>query len=324
MKPQEFNPHGLPPGAKEVFSVTVADLAGGPLTVALLVARGIEPGPTITVLGGVHGDEYEGPLAVREAFAALRTSDMRGLFLGVPQANLPAFLAGTRTSPIDGGNLARVFPGSPTGTATERIAHFLAERVIAGSDLLIDLHSSGSRSTIPSLVGYYAHDDDIGRASLEAALAFGLPVLWGHPSVAPGRTITEATERGIAWLYTETFGGGTLHRESAMLYARGVRNVMKHLCMLDGPLDRDQVTHNLLGDGNLEEGIPVHAGGYLLPEVMPLDKVDRGDVLGRVLGVAGEILEEVRAPQDGVVILMRVAPPVSSGEVVFAITQKAR
>ena len=323
MRPDQFNPKGLPPGSKDALDVTVADLGDGPLRVTVLVARGAEPGPTIAVLGGVHGDEYEGPLAVRETYSALRTSDMRGLFLGVPQANLPAFLAGTRTSPIDGGNLARVFPGSPEGTATERIANFLAERVIGPSDLLIDLHSSGSSSSIPSLVGYDANDSDAGRASREAALAFGLPVVWGHPDLAPGRSVTEANARGIPWLYTETFGGGTLHRDSAMLYARGVKNVMKHMGILDGSPDRDEVTHHLIGPGNLDQGIRTHLGGYLVCDVAPLDVVRRGDLLGRVLDLAGDVLEEVRAPEAGVVILARVAPPVAPGEVVFAITQKA-
>ena len=322
MRFDEFDARELPPAFKQAVYMDVVDLAGGPLRMPVLVARGVEQGPTIAVLGGVHGDEYEGPHAVKQVFESLRPSEMSGLFLGVPHSNPPAFAAGSRTSPLDGGNLARVFPGSPDGTVTERIAHYLGQRVIAGSNFLIDLHSSGSRTGIPPLIGYYAHDSDLGRASKAAAEVFGMPVLWGHPDVSPGRTITEAHDRGIPWLYTESLGGGVLNAEHVSLYVRGVKNVMKHLGILQGAIEPGETTHRLLGDGNLERGVSTQAGGYLVPSVDVLDKVRPGDVLGRVLGLAGEVLDEVTAPAGGVVISMRIAPPVSAGEVVFSLTQE--
>ena len=324
MRFDEFDAPDLPPGSKQAVYLDVVAMADGPLRVPVLAARGVEPGPTIAVLGGVHGDEYEGPHAVRQIFESLNTDEMSGVFLGVPHSNPPAFVAGSRTSPIDGGNLARVFPGDPEGTVTERIAHFLADRIIAASDLLIDLHSSGQRTDIPPMIGYHFEDSDAGRASKAAAEAFGMPVMWGHPGVSAGRSITEAADRGIPWLYTESLGGGVLHLEHAALYVRGVTNVMKHLGILHGAIEPGETTHHLVGDGDLGKGVQTRAGGYLVPLVGVLDKVRRGDVLGRVLGLAGEVLDELTAPIDGVVISMRSAPPVSPGEVVLTITQEAQ
>ncbi|MGN6701261.1 MAG: hypothetical protein ACTHMR_24125, partial [Thermomicrobiales bacterium] len=40
-------------------------------TVELFAATGTQPGPTLAVLAGVHGDEYEGPVAIGELLAAL-------------------------------------------------------------------------------------------------------------------------------------------------------------------------------------------------------------------------------------------------------------
>ena len=323
MRFDEFDARELPPGSKQALYLDVVAMADGPLRVPVLAARGVEPGPTIAVLGGVHGDEYEGPHAVRQVFESLNPSEMSGAFLGVPHSNPPAFIAGSRTSPIDGGNLARVFPGNLDGTATERIAHFLGDRIIAGSDLLIDLHSSGQRTDIPPMIGYHYEDSDVGRASRAAAEAFGMPVMWGHPGVSPGRSITEAADRGIPWLYTESLGGGVLHREHAALYVRGVTNVMKHLGILPGAIEPGETTHHLVGDGDLGKGVQTRAGGYLVASAAVLDRVRRGDVLGRVYGLAGEVLDEVSAPVDGVIISKRSAPPVSPGDVVFSITQEA-
>ena len=321
MRLDEFRPEGVPSGAKETLYLDVAPLPkGDTLRLAVLVARGQAEGPTLLVLGGVHGDEYEGPHAVRTVFRALTTDQLRGTFIGVPVTNVPAFEAGTRSSPLDGLNLARVFPGSRTGTTTERIAHQVGNHLIGRCDLLIDLHSSGTHAAMPTLVGYYAHDSEVGRRSRAAALRLWAPVVWGHPSVAPGRTVSEATARGIPWLYTECPGGGWLHQDTAALYARGVTNVMRQLGMLPGEPEYEPPHYHLYGSGRIEDALAVKkqwvsaAGG---PATRP---GQRGDLLGQVLGLAGEVREELRATTDGVLIFMRTTPSVSPGDLAFMVT----
>jgi len=324
MRFDEFDPADVQRGSAQAFYPDVAVLDGGEtLRLAVLVARGARPGPTIAVLGGVHGDEYEGPHAVRDVFKSLDTSALSGTFVGVPSTNAPAFAAGTRTSPLDGLNLARVFPGAETGSPSERIACYVGERIIGKADFLIDLHSSGTCCAMPTLVGYYASDSPAGRRSREAAFVFGAPVIWGHPDVARGRTTTEATDRGIPWLYTESPGGGWLHRDTAALYARGVTNVMKHMGMLPGTVEKVEPEHHLMGSGNLEEAITTGSAGFLVSEAATLDRVSGGDLLGRVLGPAGELLDEIRAESDGVVVLVRMTPSVSPDDLLFFITREA-
>ena len=321
MRLDEFRPEVVPVGAKETLYLDVAPLPkGDTLRLAVLVARGQAEGPTLLVLGGVHGDEYEGPHAVRTVFRALTTDQLRGTFIGVPVTNVPAFEAGTRSSPLDGLNLARVFPGSRTGTTTERIAHQVGNHLIGRCNLLIDLHSSGTHAAMPTLVGYYAHDSEVGRRSRAAAFTFGSPVVWGHSSLAPGRTVSEATARGIPWLYTECPGGGWLHQDTAALYARGVTNVMRQLGMLLGEPEYEPPHYHLHGSGRIEDALAVRSSGFLLPAVQPLDRVRRGDLLGQVLGLAGEVQEELRATTDGVLIFVRTTPSVSPGDLAFMVT----
>ena len=311
-------------GTKQTYYLAITALPSGDvLRLAVLVAKGIEPGPTLVALGGIHGDEYEGPHAVRLVYEDLDPTQMSGTFVGVPQCNVPAFAAGTRTSPIDGLNLARIFPGDPEGTVTQRIAYKLGEHIIARADFLIDLHSSGTRTKIASLIGYYRHDGDLGRKSLGAASAFGMPVMWGHPDVGPGRTISYAHERGIPWLYTEAIGGGWLNQDNARIYARGVANVLKHLNVLEGTIERTKPTHHLIGDGNNDVSAQTaKEGGYFVSEVSILDRVKKGDLIGRVVGQAGELRDQIFSYQDGVVILLRATPTIAPGESVCVITEE--
>ena len=97
------------------------DAAWGSVMIPVTVVKNGE-GPTALLTGANHGDEYEGPIALFELARSVRPEDVTGRVIIVPAMNQPAFAAGTRTSPIDKGNMNRAFPGRPNGTVTEKIA----------------------------------------------------------------------------------------------------------------------------------------------------------------------------------------------------------
>jgi predicted deacylase len=286
----------------------------------VLIARGTRPGPTLVCLGGIHGDEYEGVAAVRQVFDRLDPTAMTGAFLGVPVCNPPAFAAQTRTSPIDGMNLARVFPGRANGTASERIAHAITTQITRHADFLIDLHSSGSFMSMPLLVGYYQADDAAGRLSRAAALHFGLPTIWGHAGATAGRSLSEPHQRGVPWLYTESPSGGWLHADVALRYAEGVRNVMQLLGILPGTPACAEVAHELSGDGDVDCSMTSPATGFLWNAVGLLERVATGDLLGVVRDLRGEIVAEIRAAASGTLVLRREAASVHAGDLVYLLT----
>src|SRR5580692_11183282 len=99
-------------------------------------------GPHLTVIAGVHGTEYASIAAARELLAELRPARLSGTVTVAPLINLPAFWARTPfVVPLDGKNLNRSFPGDANGSAAERIAAAVTERLIKGSDYVIDLHA---------------------------------------------------------------------------------------------------------------------------------------------------------------------------------------
>ena len=114
----------------------------------------------MSVLAGVHGDELEGIPTVRMLLASLRSVRVIGQLRAVAVCNEPAFASRSRTSPLDGRNLARSFPGRADGDPTERIAQILVESVITGSSLLVDLHSAGGDFSMPWFAGWVATGDE--------------------------------------------------------------------------------------------------------------------------------------------------------------------
>ncbi|MDE0506079.1 MAG: M14 family metallopeptidase, partial [Candidatus Poribacteria bacterium] len=143
MEFQAFDISRIPSGEKRLDWLEVASRAdGGTWRLPLLYVGGASDGPILVVTGAVHGDEYEGVEAIPRIYEKVEPDVLHGTLAMVPVCNMPAYEAGTRNSPIDGLNLARVFPGDAHGTITRRIAYWLTHKLIKHAGFFIDLHSA--------------------------------------------------------------------------------------------------------------------------------------------------------------------------------------
>jgi predicted deacylase len=116
------------PGARRYSVPFTLDGTWGRVRLPLYVACAAQPGPTIVAIGGTHGDEYEGPVGLKNLIRELDPRRLvRGRLIVIPVLNVPAFRAGRRESPLDGGNMNRAFPGNPHGTITSRIARWVTD-----------------------------------------------------------------------------------------------------------------------------------------------------------------------------------------------------
>jgi predicted deacylase len=313
------------PGSKAEAVLPIPGGADGPpAEVPLLLVRGRRDGPLVTILGGVHGDEYEGPLAAGALWAELDPQALRGRVLVAPVAHPAAFEAGTRVAPGDGLNLARVFPGREGGTATERLAAALSEAVIRPADLLLDLHSAGQHYAMPLLCGSYSGSDPLGERCRTAALAFGAPVYWAHPTVAPGRSLSVALEAGIPCLYAECGGGGRVRSGDVQAYLEGVRRVLAQAEALPPDAAAPPPPPLCLeSGGDTDQAVPVRQNGLLLSRVVLLQQVRRGEPLGEVRDTRGGVLETVVAPGAGRVVMARRTARVRAGDGAYLLAPEA-
>jgi predicted deacylase len=315
MNAADFEPGLFSVGEKHTLDLEFPAL-NDTLALPVLLARGARPGKTLVATAGVHGDEYEGVRAIFDVFRELDPAQMSGDFLAVPVANPPAFWNLSRTSPLDGGNLARLFPGLCDSTPTECIAWQIDQRILPHADLYLDLHSAGVKCLMPSMIGFHSSDT---RARAAAAV-FGARVIWEHPTVAPGRTVSSAIARGIPALYTEAFGAGRITPADLKLFTGGIRNLLRHLCILPGEPDTIPCEIHLAGDGNIDQSVSSPRRGFLVPKVELLEGVSQGQEIGVLLDLHGEVIERFTAPSDGVVGLIHACPKVDAGEPLFLIT----
>ena len=95
-------------------------------------------GPTIVIIGGVHGNEPAGYLAARK-IANWRC--LSGTLAVMPDAHREAIRRKVRGYPA---NMNAMFPGKPDGSDMQRLAYEIWQEVIvaSGPDLLLTLHES--------------------------------------------------------------------------------------------------------------------------------------------------------------------------------------
>jgi N-alpha-acetyl-L-2,4-diaminobutyrate deacetylase len=102
------------PGRRDYWVALEHDSIWGehliPLTV--LVGANVEPGRGLVAFGSNHGNEYEGPVALKHLLREIKLDDVQGRIILVPVLNPSAFHAGTRESADDGVNLNRAFARS--------------------------------------------------------------------------------------------------------------------------------------------------------------------------------------------------------------------
>ena len=275
-------------------------------------------GPTALLTGGNHGDEYEGPIALFDLARTLRAQDVTGRVIIVPAMNYPAFLAATRTSPIDRGNMNRSFPGAPDGTVTQKIADYFQRMLLPMADVVLDFHSGGKTlDFLPFCAAHILPDKGQEAKAFDLVRAFGAP--WSMKMLeidAVGMYDTAAEEMGKVFITTELGGGGTATAKSAGIAKRGAANMLKAAGILKGAVEAAETTWLDMPDGDCF--CFAEDGGLIEPLFDLGDAVRSGDVLARIypVGRTGTEPLAVRAKMDGILAARHFPGLVKPGDCV--------
>jgi hypothetical protein len=114
-------------------------------TLPVWVMDAVEPGSTVCIQAGIHGNEVAGVHALEELLES-GLAPRKGRLILIPRMNPAACRARTRTAP-GGQDLNRRYPGSVDGPSPEdRLAHALFQLVlIERPELVATLHESHKR-----------------------------------------------------------------------------------------------------------------------------------------------------------------------------------
>jgi N2-acetyl-L-2,4-diaminobutanoate deacetylase len=298
-----------------------------PLTV--IVGPEARAGRGLVATGSIHGNEYEGPVALKHLVREIRTEDVLGRIVLIPVLNVVAFKAGRRDSPDDGGNLNRAFPGDAGGSITSRIADFVTRRIFPQVHVVLDLHAGGQVSRFSSMVGMHdVADPAQKREMLETARGFGCQFLVYYQNLTPGLLTSHAETLGKISLGGEFGWGEALQAEGISMCRQGVLAAAVRHGQLRGPapenrhfkeqivVDTSDPSSSTLAafDGHFEPCAPLGA------------KIARGERVGRLHDFVriDDPPLEIAAPHDGYVVCQAWGARVFAGQVISQLGRVVR
>lgn len=306
------------PGSRETLGLVAGELpTGAPYVIPIMVATGAEPGPTLLVHTGMHGDEVLGTEIVRETWRRVSGTTLRGRLIMVPSSNLPAMAIRSRTNQTEiypgPQDLNRVFPGDAQGSLTERVAHVITERLVTECDYCLDIHTpsvGGEWQPYASAPAPGTHEEIRDRSHAFAA-AFGTTVIYAG-SQFPG-TIQE-TAHALGKTATTVELGEANRFDVDLLHwgVQGVLNLLAHTGITD---DDPVVPESVLTFTTLHR-VRANRGGFLHLAVRPGDDVSAGQRLASIVDVLSEELEAITAPSAGRVVRVNNNALAGTGDIV--------
>jgi len=301
----DFKLDDIPKGTIKYFWLNiVSDGFGNPISIPLLVARGVEDGPVLGLTAAVHGNELNGIPVIQRLFNDLDIEELRGTIIGVPVVNVLAFMRKKRRF-NDGVDLNHIMPGKKDGNVSSVYAYRFMEKLVKNFDFLIDLHTA----SFGRINSYYVRADMDQNATMQMALLQNAEIIVHNPP-SDGTLRGAADELGIPAITLEVGNPSIYQKRLIRSGMEGIHNVLCHLEMIDDEIEPPKKETVIC---EKSYWLYTDRGGLLSVNVGLLDLLKKGETVATIRNIFGEQIAEFNAPENGIVIGKSISPVNQSG-----------
>jgi len=298
----------IPPGSTTTVKIPVGRIpSGNAIDIRAHVVRAQEDGPTVLILGGVHGDEVNGIEIVRRSIEeGLYQQLLRGTVIAIPLVNIYGFINFSREVP-DGKDINRSFPGNHQGSLAARVAFHVSRKILPLADIAIDYHTGGGGNYNYPQIRYTPEHPE----SLELAQIFAAPYLLAKKAIRSSLR-RHAIDLDIPLLVYE--GGENLRMDpfTTSQGLEGLRRVLIAKGMLSG---KNRKKNSLQFEKTTWIRSP-RAGIFQYRKTAG-QIVHKGEVLGYINDAYGTEKKAIIARRAGHIIGHNNIPVVSQGDALF-------
>jgi len=300
------------PGEKKCGFLKIGETATRSLEMPLVIINGKNDGPILCLTAGTHGCEYPGIAAVIRVLKETNPEKLSGAILGVPIINMDCFenrrpyLVGP--VPFGSEYLAlREAQPDPFGMLGARLRHVLMNDVVNKADMRIDCHGGDFDERLnPNTYFREIGDEKHDETSKILSRIYGFRYVIQQPT----RTM-QPGEKNVPSIVAECGGIKTLLESDVVQHVEGMRNVMKFFKMIEG---RPRIRVKQLYVKEFCSMVRVEKGGFFVPKIDVGDKVSKGQIVGEIWNIWGDLLETLGSPCDGIVRKMYSNHAASTGE----------
>ncbi len=281
--------------------------------------NGVDDGPTLVVLGGMHGSEYCGIEAAIQLFNWADPAKLRGTLMVGMIYNLPAFQNNLGfVVPQDGINPGRTFPGKPDGSFSQVMAYYFSQEFLSKADYFVELHGGDiPEALVPWIYVPITGNEAVDEKSKAMAEAYNISLICHGKVPQTSPTMSSAfiatARRGVPAILTESGQQGILNLEDAARHLAGLRNVLVHLKMMDGEIV--STVKRMISEEHMATRSE-HVGMWY-PYVQLGDWAKEGQVVGQIRDYFGDPVFDVKAVFDGHVTVIRTSPNTGIGNVLI-------
>lgn len=282
------------------------------IEIPVFIFRSSNPGPTILLSAGMHGEETNGVEIIRRVTTREEVKQLKcGSVIAIPVLNTVSFLFGSRDLP-DGRDLNRCFPGTKTGSFGSRIAYDIMKQIIPLIDFGIDFHTGGAKiNNYPQLRCVFEFPDNLALAE-----KFSPPQIINSP-YRDGTLRKEAAKKGKPILVYE---GGESMRFDYLAINEGVNGclrLMKTYNMLDIDIPKNPSVKL-----HKDSWIRASASGLFHMIAHNGAHIVEGDVLGVICNPYGQVEHKIVAHRTGYIVGVNNQPVVNQGDALIHIGQE--
>ncbi|MCC3151664.1 succinylglutamate desuccinylase/aspartoacylase family protein [Hymenobacter sp. BT770] len=308
-----FHLNGLTihPGEQVLTRLVISKLPSGTvIDVPVHVMRATEPGPTLLLMAGMHGDEVNGIETIRRLVRRELLQPLRGSIIAIPILNIYGFLNFSRDVP-DGKDVNRSFPGFPRGSLAGRVAHRFMREIMPLIDYGIDFHTGGAaRANFPQVRCLLGVDDEVDAMAEAFAAPFTL-----HAALRPGSLRESAHRLGKRIIVYETGESLRLDETGIEEALAGTLRVLHHLGMAPAapPPSRPGIVCRR------HTWLRARFAGLFRAHVENGQYLEKGQVYGSVADPYGQQAVRLESPVSGYVIGLNYMPVVNQGDALLHI-----
>ena len=266
-------------------------------------------GPSLLVLGGVHGNEINGIEIVRRSLEEGYYNNIScGTVIVIPLLNVYGFINFTRDV-ADGKDVNRSFPGHSNGSLASRVARILTKKILPHVDIALDFHTGGDARYNYPHVRYYKADP----VATEVAKQFGVKFLM-QQALIPNSFRRAAHDMGVPAVVYEGGESIRLDKFSIDHGMLGIKNVMQGLGMIDQEEQMEIQEKIVIKKNNWVRAV---SAGLFIWSKKSGDLVNKGDKLGEIKDPFGSKSVDVLSTYSGYIICHNNASVVSLGDALF-------
>ncbi len=283
-------------------------------------------GPSLFIGSAVHGDELTGQASLWRLYDFLKDREVKGTVTIMPVLNPEGLSFSVRGIPETDVDLNRLYPGKADGTTSERLTAKIWE-VAKKHDVIIDLHTMGVG--LPMILIDRLSGDMKVKTDLLAE-ATGLTVIEEHaPEEYSLQNLAAslgavASAANIPSVTIELGGGKTIDWGSVEAGYLAMRNVLVHMGVVKGAIQKIESCIVIREKGYCVQDVMSEKGGIIEYTVKPGDLVRKGATIARIRDFFGDVVEEVKTPENGYIVMESSMDITQTGGEIAVIAVKKR